>query len=272
MQNSCKILRTYQKGPLNNICCCQSPIALDFSKRSTMIMSELLYCGYCSTDIDTDTDAESEKHNSGESNDITKFQTSKLLPHLIKINQHPKQRRRSRAFMAFQTPKSSKQVSTYAWKENLLQISNVASFLCVIDCTILPIITLLLPLIGFAASPDQEEWLHHIGHKVAMNFVLPIGGMAVTMNYPSHKRISLLFVSILGLFLIFVANSSCHSPIVSIFPHHIGHLLHEGLVHRCVNTLGCALLTFVNYIGHKRVCDDKDFFSGLCCIGRRRGV
>ena len=108
-----------------------------------------------------------------ESNDITKFQTSKLLPHLIKINQHPKQRRRSRAFMAFQTPKSSKQVSIYAWKENLLQISNVASFLCVIDCTILPIITLLLPLIGFAASPDQEEWLHHIGHKVAMNFVLP---------------------------------------------------------------------------------------------------
>ena len=58
-------------------------------------------------------------------------------------------------------------------REKISKISNVASMLCVIDCTVLPIVTVLLPLIGLGASSAQTEWLHEFGHSVAIFFVLP---------------------------------------------------------------------------------------------------
>lgn len=50
------------------------------------------------------------------------------------------------------------------WKDRLLKVSNIASILCVIDCTVLPIVTVVMPLLGLAAfTPAQMEWLHHFG-------------------------------------------------------------------------------------------------------------
>jgi MerC mercury resistance protein len=54
----------------------------------------------------------------------------------------------------------------------LVSLANVASLLCVIDCTVLPVVTILLPLLGLAA-PSQVVWLHEFGHSVAIYFVLP---------------------------------------------------------------------------------------------------
>lgn len=62
-------------------------------------------------------------------------------------------------------------------RAKLAKISNIASMLCVIDCTVLPIVTVLLPLIGLGASPAQAHWLHELGHSVALFFVLP-GGLS----------------------------------------------------------------------------------------------
>jgi hypothetical protein len=46
--------------------------------------------------------------------------------------------------------------------------------LCVIDCTVLPIVTVVLPLIGMGvSSPEQAKFLHELGHSVAIFFVLP---------------------------------------------------------------------------------------------------
>ena len=54
-------------------------------------------------------------------------------------------------------------------KERLLKASNFASMLCVLDCTILPVITIVLPLFGIvAASPAHMEWLHELGHQLAL--------------------------------------------------------------------------------------------------------
>ena len=76
-----------------------------------------------------------------------------------------------------------------SFKERLLKASNWASFLCVLDCTILPLITVILPLFGIvAASPAQMEWLHEAGHALALWFVLPVGGLATTLNYVSNHR------------------------------------------------------------------------------------
>ena len=63
--------------------------------------------------------------------------------------------------------------SLSSWKKILLKISNITSLLCVIDCTVLPLVTLFLPLIGLGVSPDQGKWLHELGHQVALCFVLP---------------------------------------------------------------------------------------------------
>lgn len=58
-----------------------------------------------------------------------------------------------------------------AWKSNLTALSKMASVLCMVDCTLLPVITLLLPLIGLAGG--DETWLHDLGHLMALYFVLP---------------------------------------------------------------------------------------------------
>ena len=59
------------------------------------------------------------------------------------------------------------------WRDRLLQVSKFGSILCMLDCTILPMVTVLMPLLGFAASPAQMEWLHELGHSIALFFVLP---------------------------------------------------------------------------------------------------
>lgn len=55
----------------------------------------------------------------------------------------------------------------------ILEISNFASMLCVVDCTVLPIVTVLFPLIGLESSGSAMGWLHSLGRNIALYFVLP---------------------------------------------------------------------------------------------------
>lgn len=255
---------------------------------TSKIMSDASYCYYCSTDTEIETETETTETEADSANGHSALvngnvninaQVLKTLPTLVVLKPRPKQPRSIRPKMLYQSTKdismieasSMKGKTINTWKGRLLRVSNIASLLCVVDCTILPVVTLLLPLIGLGASPEQEKWLHHMGHKVAMNFVLPIGGLTATINYTSHKNISLSLVSLLGLILISMANASCHSPVTSVLPHYILHLLHGGLTHRCVNISGCALLILANYLGHKTVCYDGGL-NGFCCFGRRRKI
>ena len=137
------------------------------------------------------------------------------------------------------------------WKQRLLQISNIASILCVIDCTVLPAVTIFFPLLGLAASAERAKWLHDIGHSIALWFVMPVGGLAATMNYLTHKKAKLSALAALGLTLIYAANGH-GGPILSRLPHHLAHNLHCGTwLHRATNLLGCACLLGSNYYSHK---------------------
>lgn len=153
--------------------------------------------------------------------------------------------------------------------EKLAKISNIASMLCVIDCTVLPVVTVLLPLIGLGASPAQAKWLHELGHSVAIFFVLPVGGLAATMNYLSSKNAFLSSIAVLGLSMIYAANGH-GGPILSRLPHNIAHSLHCGtLLHRSVNIVGCACLLTSNYLAHRLGCDHDHghghSHSDSCC-------
>lgn len=140
------------------------------------------------------------------------------------------------------------------FKEGLLKVSNFASLLCVLDCTILPVITIVLPLFGIVAgSPAQMEWLHELGHSLALWFVLPVGGLATTLNYTNHRKLWIASMGWTGLVAVLAANAGCvHVPFGGHVLHDVLHVLHHGVIHRITNLVGCALLLSSNYLSHKQ--------------------
>lgn len=97
----------------------------------------------------------------------------------------------SRSFVSkigsLQVPESEKQGVTinnvgFIGKSSSIQVkmqqlSNIASMLCVLDCTILPLVSVLLPLLGFTTatigSTSADSLLHSIGHTISLYFVVP---------------------------------------------------------------------------------------------------
>ena len=141
--------------------------------------------------------------------------------------------------------------------EKIRKLSNFASWLCVLDCTLLPIITVALPLFGFLKlENNQLECFDRIGHTMALFFVLPVGSLSAVMNYPSHGQNWIGSLAAVGLLLVAMANSDS-LPVIG----HTAffHLLHNGAVHRIINICGCVLLLLSNYLSHQ--------YSGKkCCL------
>ena len=143
----------------------------------------------------------------------------------------------------------------------LMKISNFASALCVIDCTVLPLVVLILPLAGLNASSTTAAWFHTLGHNVALFFVLPVGFFTSTLNYLSNHKIRYWISALIGLLLIYVSNS--HTSFVSkIFSDEIMDLIHHGTTHRIVNICGCLCLLLSNYFAHR---DSSSHQNGDSC-------
>lgn len=150
---------------------------------------------------------------------------------------------------------TSKIPEVEGWRGQLLKASNFASLLCVLDCTVLPIVTLGLPFFGLvAASPAQIEWLHQLGHSIALWFVLPVGGSATLLNYLyAHRKQNIAALGVLGLILVAMANAP-HSALQMLHQsilYPVLHAVHHGITHRLVNILGCACLLGSNYLSRK---------------------
>ena len=201
------------------------------------------------------------------------------------------------------------------WKERLVDVSNFASLLCVLDCTLLPLVSIAIPALslgagilsssgaaggGAAATTGNASLLASalshlnahlpgISHGIALWFVLPVGILTTAVNYVfGHRRLRFALVSMLGLSLIYLANSSVGTGIpnvdallsswgISAAAHHhrvggierhvhdacgavvgaatgmLAHTCPEGLAHRLTNTLGCALLLGSNHHGRKHM-------------------
>jgi hypothetical protein len=83
-------------------------------------------------------------------------------------------------------PLTSNTAKRTAIQEKMQQISNIASMLCVVDCTVLPIVTVLLPLLGIATTTTSAATvLHDIGHAISLYFVLP--GKILLLFYKSFS-------------------------------------------------------------------------------------
>jgi hypothetical protein len=138
--------------------------------------------------------------------------------------------------------------------ENLRRLSDFASILCVIDCTVLPIVTVILPLLGILnLEAAQLEFLHQVGHKIALFFVLPVGSLTSVLNYVSHKKVWITFLGGLGLTMVGVANSHFHGlPFLG--EAELLHKIQHGSLHRIINLLGCSFLLGSNYLSQKQGC------------------
>jgi hypothetical protein len=124
-----------------------------------------------------------------------------------------------------------------------VDVSNLASMLCVLDCTLLPLVSLAMPAIALVASilpgraglgggmggggmdivhPDNgpilflstafsylDARLPGISHNIASYFVLPVGTLTSVVNYAyGHGRLRYALMSLVGLALIYLTNAT----------------------------------------------------------------
>mmetsp|Transcript_24334 Transcript_24334/g.50964 ORF Transcript_24334/g.50964 Transcript_24334/m.50964 type:complete len:506 (-) Transcript_24334:78-1595(-) len=125
-----------------------------------------------------------------------------------------------------------------SWKERLVDVSNLASLLCVLDCTLLPLVSMAIPALswgmGFATGSATtaaaaaaattttgsnsfilttalSSFLAHlpaVSHGIAIYFVIPVGLLTTIVNYFfGHKEVRFSSLSLLGVAMIYAANS-----------------------------------------------------------------
>mmetsp|Transcript_15954 Transcript_15954/g.30987 ORF Transcript_15954/g.30987 Transcript_15954/m.30987 type:complete len:258 (+) Transcript_15954:61-834(+) len=152
-----------------------------------------------------------------------------------------------------------KAVARVQLAKRMSRFATIAGFLCILDCTALPIVVLVMQLSGFA-SPSTSARLHELGHKLALYFVLPIGGTATLSNFLVHRRLPITFGALLGLAAVFATNG--HGGPLRLLPGSLRHQLHHGVTHKVVNLLGCALLIGSNYVSHRMAHANG---CGTCC-------
>jgi hypothetical protein len=151
----------------------------------------------------------------------------------------------------------------------LQKYSAIASWLCLIDCTILPILTLIIPLLGVAnLGSERLQFVHSMGDFTTLYVLLPVGSLSTILNYtsspPQHRSMALL--GAMGVILVALANSYSLPGVghVQVF-----HFLHQGLWHRVVNLWGCLCLLVSNqwtshYRRHSRSNSKKT--EDRCCV------
>jgi hypothetical protein len=131
------------------------------------------------------------------------------------------------------TSKSSETTTTTSitasWKERLVNVSNIASFLCILDCTLLPLFSVVMPALswgagaivgggtssattggfGGAMGASIMAYLPALSHGIALYFVIPMGIVTSLINYYyGHGEWKFSLFSSIGLILIFIANNS----------------------------------------------------------------
>lgn len=104
---------------------------------------------------------------------------------------------------------------------SLSRVADVATIICIIDCTVFPLLLMILSVLDIA-NLHSLEFVHGWSHWITMFIVLPIGTIAVVANYLRLRVGKLLLWGAFGLTLIFVShhNESKHSwmnALVSLF-------------------------------------------------------
>nr|CEL66657.1 TPA: hypothetical protein BN1204_024680 [Neospora caninum Liverpool] len=155
--------------------------------------------------------------------------------------------------------------SVRSW--SLSDWSSFAAVLCAIDCTVLPALAAVLPVLGFIGDTDgAHEHIHYYSDMAAFYVVLPLGFITLMTNYLQHRRTLLLLWGLTGLSIVFVAHSHHSIPL----PHWLHDIVHD---HAVVGVLGSAALISSNYFSHRAIhSHDTPGSRATCCEMKGRCV
>eukprot|EP00747_Dinoflagellata_sp_TGD_P169082 gnl/TRDRNA2_/TRDRNA2_197067_c0_seq1.p1 gnl/TRDRNA2_/TRDRNA2_197067_c0~~gnl/TRDRNA2_/TRDRNA2_197067_c0_seq1.p1 ORF type:complete len:252 (-),score=19.57 gnl/TRDRNA2_/TRDRNA2_197067_c0_seq1:129-830(-) len=107
-------------------------------------------------------------------------------------------------------------------------LASIGSILCAINCTILPLVIAILPLIGNLPM----GWVHKVSRICALGVVGPISSLAVVFNCSQHKNALVGIWGFCGIILILCANIT--------FPRAFGRFVSAH--HSLMSFSGCLLL------------------------------
>jgi hypothetical protein len=159
-----------------------------------------------------------------------------------------------------------------SWKERLLDVSNFASLLCVLDCTLLPLVSIAIPALSWSVGfmvgsggafvtvpPALSAFLAHLpalSHGIALFFVVPVGLLTTVINYIfGHREVKFSMAALFGVALIYAANGSAGFGIPSIdaWLHSVGIIAGGGLhdhARHVHNACGAMVGAVTNMMSH----------------------
>eukprot|EP00922_Rhytidocystis_sp_ex-Travisia-forbesii_P027316 GHVS01040037.1.p1 GENE.GHVS01040037.1~~GHVS01040037.1.p1 ORF type:complete len:258 (+),score=31.09 GHVS01040037.1:71-844(+) len=141
-----------------------------------------------------------------------------------------------------------KLIAIKSW--GLSEWSTLASVLCAIDCTVLPAVMTIVPLLGWA-SPDSMHSLHHFSHWAAIYVMVPLALLAILSNYLRLRSVLLSLWGLFGVALIFVAHQ--HEILLLLPPQHHSFASFAQSWHTAISLFGAANIILSNYISHQRL-------------------
>ncbi|VWU52627.1 MerC domain-containing protein, putative [Hepatocystis sp. ex Piliocolobus tephrosceles] len=152
----------------------------------------------------------------------------------------------------------------YYFLSHLNGISSIASILCLIDCILIPVITVVLSFINvlsgaadsyYYSGHDNNHHHHHqdslwnkILNKISLFLILPLFTFTTVYNYVSLKNIYLLLSGMLGIILFLLSHANINEKI--------------NEYHLPIEILGFSLLLGTNYFTRKLL---KENNLDTCC-------
>eukprot|EP00922_Rhytidocystis_sp_ex-Travisia-forbesii_P027318 GHVS01040039.1.p1 GENE.GHVS01040039.1~~GHVS01040039.1.p1 ORF type:complete len:261 (+),score=31.69 GHVS01040039.1:131-913(+) len=141
-----------------------------------------------------------------------------------------------------------KLIAIKSW--GLSEWSTLASVLCAIDCTVLPALMTVVPLLGWA-SPHSMHSLHHFSHWAAIYVMVPLALLAIISNFLRLRSVVLSLWGLFGAALVFVAHQ--HDILLLLPPQHHSFASFAQSWHTAISLFGAANIILSNYISHQRL-------------------
>ncbi len=170
----------------------------------------------------------------------------------------------SSASSSSSTAMNGSKVEKTSWKDRLVNVSNIASFLCILDCTLLPFFSVVMPALswsagaigggasgtGFGVMGAILTYLPTLSHGIALYFVIPMGILTSIINYYyGHGEWKFSMLSFAGLILIFIANSSVMGLLGGALGMDVSHLHHQHH-HHAHDACGAMVGAATSMIAH----------------------
>lgn len=143
-------------------------------------------------------------------------------------------------------------------KFRLNKISTALSILCVVDCTLIPLMLFVLSV--FNIFDDKLDILHDVTEIISLYIMVPISSLCIIVNFYQLRNFFLLVWGIFGIILFTIAHGH-----YTCFGETINLILHE--FHIIVSLFSIFLILSNNFVS-QRLLKKKNLH--YCCLNKHR--